>query len=149
MENKLRGILGMLTPPNGLLELQRNGALDPVTANRNMLAQSARARENQFQTGILATPWYQEFVQQYGERPDLNTPDYDYRSAWAAGIRPQRDPYDQNRYHWPSMLPDGRALKSQNHTTMWMETFMQITGVDPRSLGINTPQDAESFFKKR
>ena len=44
--------------------------------------------EGHFQTGIRATPWFSEFKQKYGEEPNLNDPDYDYRAAWRAGARP-------------------------------------------------------------
>lgn len=117
-----------------------------VTANRNMMAQALTAREGQFQRGIKATPWYAEFQREYGEPPDLNTPDYDYRAAWRAGVRPAPDPYDNNRQHWASSLPDGTMLKSPTHPTAWMEHFMRMTGKDPRSMGINDPAAAQQLF---
>lgn len=126
----------------GLLPEYQNGLLGmaPVTSNRNMLAQALKAKEGQFQRGIMATPWFSEFQKQYGEKPNLNDPDYNYRAAWAAGIRPQRYEYDNNAYHWPSSLPNGQPLKSANHPTAWMETFMRATGQDPNALGLNQEQ---------
>ena len=105
-----------------------------------MQRQAATARENKFQVGIRATPWFQEFVSQYGEQPDLNTPDYDYRKAWAAGIRPERDPYDNNRYHWRSSLDNGQMLKSADHPTAWKEHYMRATGKNPDAVGVTREQ---------
>jgi hypothetical protein len=111
--------------------------------------QAALARENQFQGGILSSPWHSGFLKQYGEAPDLNTPDYNYRAAWSAGLRPAPYAHDSNRYHWPSALPGGGSLKSENHPTMWMEQFMKQTGVDPNELGIKSPEQAIQFLQKR
>lgn len=91
--------------------------------------------EKQFQTGIRQTEWFKEFVKQYGEEPDLNTPDYNYREAWKAGIRPERDEHDGGRYHWSSSLPNGRMLKGDNHPTLWKELYMRKTGVNPDAVG--------------
>jgi hypothetical protein len=35
--------------------------------------------ESAFQTWIRKTDWFKEFVNEYGEEPDLNIEDYDYR----------------------------------------------------------------------
>lgn len=103
---------------------------EPATLNPNLARQ-----------GIRATPWHKEFVQNFGERADLGPgADYDYLQAWAAGVRPERDPYDQNRYHWPSSLPNGQMLKAPNHPTAWKEHYMRATGVNPDSVGA-TEQD--------
>lgn len=92
-------------------------------------------REKSFQKGIRDTDWFKEFAKEYGEEPDLNTTDYDYRKAWQAGIRPVKDPYDQNRYHWSSSLPTGEMLKAENHPTAWKEYYMRITGKNPDEIG--------------
>jgi hypothetical protein len=130
-------IPGFMTTPGGA-----------ATGYPSLLAQARRARENQFQHGILATPWAREFQQRYGEAPNLNDPDYDYRAAWAAGVRPQRYEHDGGAYHWPSVLPNGTPLKSANHPTAWMETFMRATGRDPHEFGITTPEDAQRFLSR-
>jgi hypothetical protein len=103
--------------------------------------------EAQFQTWIKALPWYSQFIRKYGSEPNLNTPDYNYRAAWKAGIVPRETPYD-NIHHWPSSLPDGTMLKSENHPTAWMEYFMRKTGVDPSSLGLKTKEQGEEFIKR-
>jgi hypothetical protein len=98
--------------------------------------------EQGFQQGIRGTDWFNEFVKQYGEEPDLRPmsndqaqgPNYDYRKAWAAGIRPERDPYDQNRFHWSSSTGSGDMLKADNHPTAWKEYFMRQHGMNPDSL---------------
>ena len=89
--------------------------------------------ELRFQLWIRKTPWYSEFVRNYGEEPDLDTPQYDYRAAYKAGIEPQKNKHD-GLYHWPSSLPDGTMLKSEDHPTMWKELFMRKYGVDPDAL---------------
>lgn len=110
--------------------------LRPATVNPLMQRQIASQREAQFQSGVAATPWYNEFRQQYGEAPDLSpSANYNYRLAWAGGVRPERDPYDSNRYHWPSALPTGEMLKSETHPTAWKEHYMQFTGKNPDEVG--------------
>lgn len=105
--------------------------------------------ESAFQNWIRGTDWFKEFKAEYNEEPDLDTKDYDYRAAWKAGISPERDPYDQNRFHWPSSLPTGEMLKSAEHPTAWKEYFMRETGVNPDSLGLQTPEDAKNYLKKK
>jgi hypothetical protein len=104
--------------------------------------------ESAFQNWIRNTDWFKEFKAEFNEEPDLDTKDYDYRAAWKAGISPERDPYDQNRFHWPSSLPTGEMLKSADHPTAWKEYFMRDTGVNPDALGLKTPEDANIFLKK-
>lgn len=105
------------------------------------------AEEQQFQQWATGLPWYHEFQQQYGEAPDLNDPDYDYRRAWKAGVVPERYEYDKGMYHWPSDTPDNQPLKGENHPTKWMGEFMKQTGRDPNELGITDPQQAEKYLK--
>lgn len=38
--------------------------------------------EKKFQADIKATPWFSEFKKIYGEEPDLNSTNYNYRKAW-------------------------------------------------------------------
>ena len=102
-----------------------------------------------FQNWIRNTDWFKEFKSQYNEEPDLNTKDYDYRAAWKAGVQPERDPYDNNRFHWPSSLPEGQMLKSAEHPTAWKEYFMRDTGVNPDALNLKTAEDAANFLKGR
>ena len=91
--------------------------------------------EEEFQKGIRQTGWFKEFVAEYGEEPDLDSDDYDYRKAWAAGSRPGRDPNDGDRYHWDSSLPNGEMLKGQNHKTAWKEYYMRATKKNPDEVG--------------
>jgi hypothetical protein len=125
----------------GLIDLLRQQTPSALTANPSMLAQAAKVRESQFQSGIRSTPWFREFVREHGEQPDLSrNADYDYRGAWQAGLRPSPDPYDNNRHHWPSSLPNGEMLKAPDHPTMWKELFMRATGQNPDALGITQEQ---------
>ncbi len=75
--------------------------------------------------------WQNTFQQRFGERPNLNDPQYDYRAAWQGGIVPQPYAPDQGFPHWPSQLPGGQMLKAPDHPTAWMQTFMQKFGMDP------------------
>jgi hypothetical protein len=100
--------------------------------------------ENKFQKEISQTPWYQNYVKQYGEQPDLNTKDYNYRAAWQQGVQPELYKYD-NTYHWPSTAK-GRSLKSVSHPTAWMEDYAQITGGrDPNEAVKLTPEQANTL----
>lgn len=119
------------------------------TKVRGKKAKSSNSEEAAFQNWIRSTDWFKEFVGEYGEEPDLNSKDYDYRAAWKAGVMPERDPYDQNRFHWPSSLSSGKMLKSADHPTAWKEYFMRDTGVNPDALGIKTPEDANTYLKNR
>jgi hypothetical protein len=94
---------------------------------------------------IKKTEWYKEFTEEYGEPPDLETSDYDYRKAWQAGIRPERDPYDNNKYHWASSDPaTGEMLKAEDHPTAWKEYYMRETGKNPDEVGA-TKEDYEQL----
>jgi hypothetical protein len=104
------------------------------------------AEEKSFQSWIKGTEWYKEYVNEYDEAPDLDTSDYDYRAAWKAGIRPERDPYDKNKFHWPSADESGKMLKSESHPTAWKEYFMKATGRNPDEVGI-TKEDYERLEK--
>lgn len=116
---------------------------DPATAPADPFG-----REVQFQQWFKQLPWYQEFQQQYGEPPDPNDPQYDYRKAYQAGVTPQRYAEDANRYHWASKTPQGDWLKSHDHPTAWAEDFMEATGVDPFSIGIRDPVSADSYLRR-
>jgi len=145
-------------PRNALAPTSANALADlsgPYIGNSNIAAQGAKVmaprlpqnEEQQFQQWVRATPWFKEFVNEYKEEPDLNTKDYDYRAAWRAGIVPVRDPYDKNRFHWPSSLPNGQMLKAKDHPTAWKEYFMRDTGINPDALGLKTPEDANAYLK--
>jgi hypothetical protein len=97
---------------------------------------------------IRKTPWFSEFVKEHGEEPDLSErADYDYITAWKAGIRPERDPYDKNRFHWSSMTPEGKLLKKSGHPTLWKTIFMEQTGINPDAIGIKNEQQAQAYIK--
>ena len=98
---------------------------------------------------IRKTPWFSEFVRQYGEEPDLSErSNYDYMTAWKSGIRPRINPNDQ-RYHWDSKTPDGRMLKKPDHPTIWKTYFMDATGIDPDTIGIKNEQEAQAYINAK
>ena len=97
---------------------------------------AARIERQQFERDMKATPWYGAYVQRYGEPPNLDATEYDYQKAWRNKVVAQPDPYDQNFPHWPSTLPNGEPLKAATHPTMWKETFMQGTGINPDAIGV-------------
>lgn len=76
--------------------------------------------EEKFQNWAKALPWYKQFVQNYGEEPNLNAPEYDYRAAYKAGVVPQIYPAD-GLYHWDS------KFKSANHPNRY------VNGIDTES----------------
>ncbi|MBC8158280.1 MAG: hypothetical protein H8E94_03000 [Alphaproteobacteria bacterium] len=96
--------------------------------------------ESMFQYGVRQTPWWQEFIEEYGEDPDLNTSDYDYRAAWRDGERPKRDPYDGGRFHWSG------DYKSRDHKTAWKGIFMEKTGINPDELGLRDGTEAARWM---
>lgn len=98
-----------------------------------------KVEERNFQKWIRTTPWFQEYVKEYGEEPNLDIDEYDYRAAWKAGVVPERDPYDKNRYHWPSVTPEGAPLKSKDHPTAWKEKYMREFGVNPDAIKAEKP----------
>lgn len=102
--------------------------------------------EKSFLSWIKGTEWFKEYVKEYDEAPDLNTSDYDYRAAWKAGVVPERDSYDKNKFHWASSDESGKMLKSKNHPTAWKEYFMRATGSNPDESGI-TKEDYERLEK--
>ena len=149
--------LNALSPPVsnalfGTTEAYVNYPIFTAQAARTYTNKSSKKSSNDekaFQNWIRNTDWFKEFVSEYGEEPDLDTKDYDYRAAWKAGVVPERDPYDRNRFHWPSSLPSGKMLKSEDHPTAWKEYFMRDTGVNPDSLNIKTPEEANIYLKNK
>lgn len=108
-------------------------------------------REQEFQGAMATQPpysdWNAQFRQRYGERPNLNDPQYNYRLAYALGEQPQAYAHDPGMMHWNSAAPvapynEPADLKSQNHQTRWMETFMRTYGMDPHEAGAEQIQDA-------
>jgi len=68
--------------------------------------------------------WRNAFTRRYGEAPQIEGGDFDYRQAYIAGNRPRPVPGDSVP-HW-----DSRG-KAGDHPTAWKEQFMQRFGVDP------------------
>lgn len=148
------------TPAMPTAEPEPAPAIPPVDVSRETQPRSFGLRsvgakpaqpdpEAEFQRGIRGTEWFRQFVAEHGEEPNLNDPDYDYRRAWAAGVRPAPYEHDGGRHHWPSVDPSGKPLKSPNHPTAWMEGFMQETGQDPVALGLKTPQEGEAWKQQQ
>lgn len=112
--------------------------------------------EDEFKKWLMKSQWFKEIKQDVatsGEKiddeelfADLTGPqaDYDYRGAWKSGVGAQGYEYD-DRMHWPSSTDDGRMLKSPHHPTAWMEYFMEETGLDPNSVGLQNPEQARAY----
>ena len=96
--------------------------------------------EEKFQEWIRKTNWFKEFKKEHGVEPDLNDELYKYRNAWKAGVEPQRNEADNNRYHWSDMTPNGEMLKSLKHPTAWAEFFIKEYGINPDDLPANDPK---------
>jgi hypothetical protein len=127
--------------------LQYLGEKTKVLQDQQSPEQSERQR---IEAEIRQTPWFKEFVTQYKEEPNLSpSADYDYITAWKAGIRPERDPNDQNRYHWSSKTPEGVMLKKPEHPTLWKTNFMDQTGQNPDAIGVKTEQQAQEWLRTR
>jgi len=103
--------------------------------------------EKSFQSGIRGTKWYKQFVDKYGEPPDLDSKDYNYRAAWKAGVRPQDYEHDAEMQHWASTTGKGESLKATNHPTAWMEDYMQVTGSDPHEPVDMNPEQIKAMEK--
>lgn len=108
-------------------------------------------REQEFQGAMAGqapySTWGQQYRQRYGERPNLDDPQYNYRLAYALGQAPQAYSHDPGMMHWNSAAPvppynEAAPLKSPDHQTRWMETFMEKYGVDPHEATAGQVQDA-------
>jgi hypothetical protein len=109
------------------------------------------AREQQFQAAMQTqspyADWSRQFRQKYGEQPNLNDPQYNYRLAYALGAQPQAYAHDPGMMHWSSATPvapyaEPAYLKGPDHPTRWMETFMRRYGVDPFDASSQQMSDA-------
>jgi hypothetical protein len=103
--------------------------------------------EKTFQSGVRGTKWFQQFVDKYGEPPDLDSKDYNYRAAWKAGVRPQDYEHDAEMQHWASTTGKGESLKATSHPTAWMEDYMQVTGSDPHEPTDMNPEQIKAMEK--
>lgn len=104
----------------------------------------SRGGEPAFQQDMQFAPGYRDwrigFARQYGEPPNTDPGgDYDYRTAWAAGVKPELA--HDGTLHWASSTPGGRMLKAGNHPTHWKEIFMRQFGVDPDGADDRTVSD--------
>lgn len=97
------------------------------------------AEERRFKQEFTGTPFYHEFVKKFGELPNPDDPNYDYRRAWKAGIQPEQNKVD-GLYHWPDATSSGEWLKSPRHPTAWMNPFMKQYGINPDDLPKDDPR---------
>lgn len=122
-----------------------------------MIAGLPPQQEQQFQTHMAFDPtiraWRNGFAAKFGEQPDINTQNYDYRTAWKHGVQPEPSEYDNGAYHWASQVtapPYAKPLdlKAPDHQTMWKQTFMDQFGVDPDGVQEWTPE-MQAFMQKQ
>jgi len=102
--------------------------------------------EQQFQSDVRGTDWFTKFKEKFGEEPNLEDKDYNYRAAWKSGARPQAIEQDDIP-HWPSVTTTGESLKARSHPSGWMEDYMQLTGRDPSEGGDLTPEQVDAMNK--
>lgn len=118
-------------------------------AMRDRLVPGERTR---VEAEIRKTDWFKEYVKQYGEEPNLSeSADYDYLTAWKTGVRPERDPYDENKFHWGSyaeVFGQKVKLKKPEHRTLWKSQFMEETGINPDSIGLKDDKKAQKWLKE-
>ena len=84
--------------------------------------------------------WRNEFKKDFGFEPSPNSPGYDYRGAWKAGIKPEptyEPETKKTRHHWGSIGVGGKDLKGKDHPTRWKSDYMKLTGVNPDEEGIS------------
>lgn len=115
-------------------------------------------REQQFQTFMAFDPnvraWRNSFQTRYGEAPDINSHDFDYRRAWQYGARPEPHAADGGFPHWPSgtMAPPYAGdvyFKAPDHETMWKQRFFeQFGGADPDTVQQWTPE-MQQFMQRQ
>lgn len=101
---------------------------------------------------IKATTDFQEYIPSVN--PDelldnmLETKTFDYRKAFKEKVFPEWDEKTME-YHWPSIAPSGATLKDlKNHPTGWKEIFMQLTKLDPDSVGVTDITKAQDYIQK-
>ena len=103
--------------------------------------------ESDFQDFINNDPdvvkWRDEFKEEWGEEPQIDGADYDYRGAWKAGIKPKPTYEPETKktlHHWGSIGVGGKDLKSESHSTRWKSDYMKATGINPDEAGITKEQ---------
>ena len=102
--------------------------------------------EQQFQSDVRGTDWFSRFKEKFGEEPNLEDKEYNYRAAWKSGAKPQAIDQDDIP-HWPSVTSSGESLKARSHPSGWMEDYTQITGRDPSEGGDLTPEQTDAMNK--
>jgi hypothetical protein len=102
--------------------------------------------EQQFQSDVRGTDWFSRFKEKFGEEPNLEDKEYNYRAAWKSGAKPQAIDQDDIP-HWPSVTSSGESLKARSHPSGWMEDYSQITGRDPSEGGDLTPEQIDAMNK--
>ncbi len=100
--------------------------------------------EQQFQSEIMNLPWYRQFVNKFGEPPDLDTPLYDYRGAWREGVTPAPIVGDDID-HWPSRAPSGKFLKNPTGHPTAAKAFLQ-PGQPIPGFQVADPFESEGFL---
>ena len=110
------------------------GEIEPPKPQEFQRTQLSPEQENDFQNFMNTEPavleWKEAFKNEYGEYPDIEDADYDYRGAWQSGQVPVSiadDPVP----HWGSFGVDGKQLKSPDHPTRWKSDYFELTGDDP------------------
>lgn len=106
-------------------------------------------QEQEYQNFMNTDPkvlsWKDKFRRKYGEYPDTENTNYDYRGAWQAGVVPEEIEGDTVP-HWGSFGMAGKPLKSPDHPTRWKSDYFELTGEDPDQTGV-TKESAMQAMK--
>ncbi len=74
--------------------------------------------------------WLKSWSKKTGIPYDPKDPDYDYYSAYKAGVEPRYNP-TAKQHHWPDATPKGESLKKPSHPTFGYDTYSKAFKDNP------------------
>ena len=83
---------------------------------------------------IQQSPWYTQYQQHYGEKPDMQTKDYDYFGAWNQGMRPEKQ--EDHAFFNP-------VTKQQDQEYRWSNAFKRGEYLDEQGKPMHDKRKAE------
>ena len=131
---------------------KKSAGESPLQGGEFSYTRLSSKEESDFQDFINNDPdvvkWRDEFKEEWGEEPQIDGADYDYRGAWKAGIKPKPTYEPETKktlHHWDSIGVGGKDLKSESHSTRWKSDYMKATGINPDEAGITKEQAAKEL----